>query len=152
MTDYNKSFGATAYLTFNDKQIALTAKDISKPVFIYHAESFYTAITLGNLEDSIAQIGSKAADIVGQGGDSVETEIKSKIDEAKKIPGLGDALAVILDNDLVITDFVINTQAHVYEFGLGLRFIEEETGESRYKLGPVSLDGISILVKAEKKP
>lgn len=152
MTEYNKSFGATAYLTFNDKQIALTAKDISNPVFEYHAESFYTAVTLGNLEDAIAQIGSKAAEIVGQGSDSVEVKIKTAIQDAEAVPGLGDALKVILTNDLVITDFVINTPDNVYEFGLGLRFIDDATGESKYKLGPVALDGVSILVKAKGKP
>ena len=150
MTTYNKSFGATAYLTFNDKQIALTAQDISNPVFEYHAESFYTAVSLGKLEDAIAQIGSKAADIVGQGSSGVEAEIKSKIDSVKDVPGLGDALNVILTNDLVITDFVINTPGNHYEFGLGLRFIDDSTGQSKYNLGPVALDGVSILVKADQ--
>lgn len=150
MTTYSKSFGATAYLTFNDTQIALTAKDISNPVFEYHAESFYTAVSLGNLENAIVQIGSKAADIVGPKGSGVEAEIRSKIASVEGIPGLGDALKVILTNDLVITDFVINTPANHYEFGLGLRFIDDSTGQSKYKLGPVALDGVSILVKADQ--
>ena len=151
MTEYTKSFGATAYLTFNDKQIALTAEDIAKPVFAYHAESFYTAVNLGHLDTAIAKIGSKAADIVGQGGAGVEKDIKDKIDSIKDVPGLGAAVSVLLDNDLKITDFVIDTQSNVYEFGLGLSFIDAGTGQSKYSLGPITLDGISILVKAAAK-
>ena len=151
MPEYNKSFGATAYLTFNDKQIALTASDLSNPEFEYHAESFYTAVSLGKLEDAIPMIGTKAADIVGTGSDGVEQKIRNQIDSVKDVPGLGPAMSVILENDLVVTDFVIKTRAKVYEFGLGLRFTDEDTGQSKYNLGPVSLDGISILVKASEK-
>jgi hypothetical protein len=138
MTTYSKSYGATAYLTFNDTQIALTAKNISKPVFEYHADSFYTAASLGHIDTAIASIATKMGDVLGA---TAADDIKSEIKKAGDIPVLGQ----IIESELVITDFVINTPDKVYEFGLGLRLPEDT------KLGPVTLDGISILVKMTGK-
>jgi hypothetical protein len=138
MTTYSKSYGATAYLTFNDTQIALTAKNISKPVFEYHADSFYTAASLGQIGTAIASIATKMGDVLG---DTAVKDIEDEINKAKDIPVLGQ----IIESELVITDFVINTPDKVYEFGLGLRLTEDN------KLGPITLDGISILVKMTGK-
>jgi hypothetical protein len=138
MTTYDKSYGATAYLTFNDTQIALTADDIKHPKFIYHADSFYTAASLGHIDTAIASIATKMGDVLGA---TAADDIKSEIKKAKDIPVLGQ----IIESELVITDFVINTPDKVYEFGLGLRLTEDN------KLGPVTLDGISILVKMTGK-
>ncbi len=153
--NYDMTYGATAYLTFDKRQIALTAEDIKKPVFIYHAESFNSAVSLGTLENAIPRIGGKVGNILGdKGADNkyeLENKIRKEIESVQKIEFVGPAVQVILGNDLVITDFVINTQDKVYEFGLGLRFIDQTTGESKYKLGPVSFDGISVLVKAREK-
>lgn len=134
MTTYEKSFGATAYLTFNDTQIALTAADVKKPKFIYRADSFYTAASLGKLDKAISSIAGKMGEVIGSG---TANEISTEINKLTEIPVLGQ----VLTSELVVTDFVINTPEKVYEFGLGLRLTENN------KLGPVTLDGISILVK-----
>jgi hypothetical protein len=136
MTEYNKSFGATAYLTFNDTQIALTAADVKNPKFIYHAESFYTAASLGQLDNAITSISGKMQAVIG--ADTAD-EITQQISNLSELPVLGQ----ILTSELVVTDFVINTPDKVYEIGLGLRLTENNT------LGPVTLDGISILVKVK---
>jgi hypothetical protein len=138
-TKYEKTFGATAYLTFNENQIALTAKDLQNPRFEYHAESFYTAASLGDLDTAVKKIAEKMKEVIGE--DTVDA-IKKAIDSLKDIPVLGQ----IVSGKLVITDFVINKPDMVYEFGLGLRLTENN------KLGPVSLDGISILVTATGTP
>lgn len=136
MTDYTKSFGATAYLTFNDTQIALTAADVKNPRFVYHAESFYTAASLGQLDNAITSISGKMQGVIGA---DTANDIKQQVSNLSDIPVLNQ----ILTSELVVTDFVINTPDKVYEFGLGLRLTENN------KLGPVTLDGISILVKVK---
>lgn len=137
---YNKSFGATAYLTFNDKQIALTAENIKSPRLVYHAESFYTAVSLGKLNDAITSISKKMESVIDS---KTAEEIVSEVNNLSGMPVLGE----ILESELVITDFVIDhsKEKYEYEFGLGLRL----TGDK--KLGPVALDGISINVKATQK-
>lgn len=136
MTTYTKSFGATAYLTFNDTQIALTADDVKNPKFIYHAESFYTAASLGQLDNAITSISTKMGSVIGP---ETASDITNQINSLTDIPVLGQ----ILTSELVVTDFVINVPDKVYEFGLGLRLTENNS------LGPVTLDGVSILVKVK---
>lgn len=134
MTTYTKSFGATAYLTFNDTQIALTAADVKKPVFVYRAESFYTAASLGQLDTALTSISTKMSSVIGP---DTAQEITDQINGLTNIP----VLKQVLTSELVVTDFVIDTQEDVYEFGLGLRLTRDNS------LGPVTLDGVSILVK-----
>jgi hypothetical protein len=134
-TTYDKSFGATAYLTFNDTQIALTAADVKHPKFIYRADSFYTAPSLGELNKAISSIAGKMGEVIDE---KIKGTIENEIENLTEIP----VLKQVLTSELVVTDFVINVPEKVYEFGLGLRLPKEDN-----TLGPVTLDGISILVK-----
>ena len=89
MTDYTKSFGATAYLTFNDTQIALTAADVKNPRFVYHAESFYTAASLGQLDNAITSISGKMQGVIGA---DTANDIKQQVSNLSDIPVLNQIL------------------------------------------------------------
>ncbi len=134
---YTKTFGATAYLTFNGEQIALSAKDLTNPQFVYHAESFYTAPSFGSLEDLIGAVVEKLGDI---GTNINVADITSEIKKLSSIPVLG----ALLQGQIVITDFVIDKPNNTYEFGFGMRFTDSSAAHS---IGPVSLDGVAFLVK-----
>lgn len=138
-SSYTTTYGAAVYLTFNDKQIMLTAADLKIPRFSYVAESFYDAVTLGTIGNAITTIASK---IEGLGAAGLETSIKSTIDGLSNIP----VLKQIVQSDLVITEFVISPETAKdkkdgnYSFGFGLRLT------SNNKLGPITLDGIAFTV------
>lgn len=134
---YKTTYGGAVYLTFNNEQIMLTASDLKVPRFTYVAESFYTAISLGKINDAIGAINKKFSDATGISTESITKEIK-KLDN---IPVLG----TILDSELVITEFAIeppttkDAKDGRYAFGFGLRL-----DESKGKLGPIKLDGIAF--------
>lgn len=141
---YSKTYGGAVYLTFNDELVTLTAADLTNPRFSYKAESFYTAASLGKIDDAVITILTKFDQTVKN---VVKVEdIKTKIESLKNIPVLGQ----ILDSQLVITEFTIqpsdknekgeDLKNGRYAFGFGLRLTANNT------LGPITLDGVTFSV------
>lgn len=139
---YSKTYGGAVYLTFNDELVTLTAADLSNPRFSYVADSFYTAASLGQIDDAVGSILTKFNENTGVN----VTDIKDKIKSLSNIPVLGQ----ITTSELVITEFTIqpsdkddkgvDKQNGRYAFGFGLRLTKDN------KLGPITLDGVSFSV------
>jgi hypothetical protein len=133
---YATTYGGAVYLTFGDSQIMLTAANLKIPRFSYVSESFYTAVSLGQIKDALTQILNKFSDETGISVDTVTTQI----DSLSNLPVLGQ----ILKSELVITEFVIQPPSSDtakdgrYSFGIGLKLTEGNT------LGPITLDGVSF--------
>jgi hypothetical protein len=139
---YTTKYGGAVYLSFGSEMITLTAADITKPRFSYKAESFYTAISLGTIQEAITTLLTKFDSVVG--GIVNVADIKSQIDSLKDtIP----PLAIILNSELVVTEFTVQPETEPgkadghYAFGFGLR-----TSATQGVLGPAKLDGISFSV------
>lgn len=142
MANFSKTYGGTVYLTFNDELVTLTAADLSNPRFSYKADSFYTAASLGPIDDAVGSILTKFNENTGVN----VTDIKEKIKSLSNIPVLGQ----IITSELVITEFTIqpsdkddkgvDKQNGHYAFGFGLRLTKDN------KLGPITLDGVSFSV------
>jgi hypothetical protein len=138
-SNYKPSYGGAVYLTFGESQIMLTTADITIPKFSYVSESFYTAVSLGQIKDALNTILAKFSDISGVDVTSVTEKIKS----LSNLPVLGQ----ILNSDLVITEFIVQPPStatakdDLYSFGMGLRLTKDN------KLGPITLDGIAFNIK-----
>lgn len=136
---YKPSYGGAVYLTFGDSQIMLTTEDFTIPKFAYVSESFYTAVSLGQLKDALTTILNKFSKITDFNVGNVQSKIKS----LTNIP----VLQQILEADLVITEFVVKPPSSSeakddeYSFGMGLRLTKNN------KLGPISLDGVAFNIK-----
>lgn len=141
---YAKSYGAAAYLTFNGRQIELTAADITIPRFSYVADSFYEAVNLGQFDAALAAIIAKFGSTTGLNVD----DIKAKIESLANIPVLGE----LITSEILITEFVISPETAAgkndgnYSFGIGAKLTKNNT------IGPVTLDGISFTVKLQQSP
>lgn len=133
---YTTTYGGAVYLTFGDTQIMLTAANLKIPRFSYVSESFYTAVSLGQIQNALTVILKKFSDATGITVESV----KKQINDLTNIP----VLSQILTAELVITEFVIQPPSTAeaidgkYSFGMGLKLTTDN------KLGPISLDGVSF--------
>ncbi|MEN5434439.1 hypothetical protein ABE545_12405 [Sphingobacterium faecium] len=138
-SSYKPSYGGAVYLTFGESQIMLTTADITIPKFAYVSESFYTAVSLGQLNVALNTILTKFSDVSGVDVTSVTDKIKS----LSNLP----ILKQILTAELVITEFVVQppttaaAKDDLYSFGMGLRLTQDN------KLGPITLDGVAFNIK-----
>ncbi len=135
-SNYTTTYGGAVYLTFGDSQIMLTAANLKIPRFSYVSESFYTAVSLGQINTALTSILNKFSDSTGI---SVET-VTDQINSLSNLP----VLKQILTAELVITEFVIQPPSSAaatdgkYSFGMGLKLTQDN------KLGPITLDGVSF--------
>lgn len=143
MSKYATTYGGAVYLSFGDKMITLTAADIKSPRFSYKAESFFTAISLGSIQNAITSLIDKFNDTTGlPSPDNITEQIKSA---TESIPPLK---FLISSSDIVVTEFTVQPETETdkndgyYAFGFGIR---SKNNEGQF--GPITLNGIAFSVQ-----
>lgn len=119
------------------KVISLTARTVQQYICEWHLVSFVNAIFLGAPRKAIQAISEK----LGKAGESVDAEqIINSIDRTM-VQAIPPLKVFTSQCNVAVTDLVFNHVSGSRRFGIGLQIHDNN------RLGPVTIDGVAILVK-----